>query len=97
MAKLADARDLKSRAPKRAYRFDSDPGHQQAFLLKILRPQLRIAAAGSHPTNRKGGVVGGHPEAPTSPTLDPPLRFRFAPGKLYLAIRTVLPNIPEFA
>src|SRR5437879_10007570 len=27
VAKLADARDLKSRAPKRAYRFDSGPGH----------------------------------------------------------------------
>ena len=27
VAKLADARDLKSRAPKRACRFDSGPGH----------------------------------------------------------------------
>jgi hypothetical protein len=28
VAKLADARDLKSRVPKGTYRFDSDPGHQ---------------------------------------------------------------------
>ena len=27
VAKLADARDLKSRVPKGTYRFDSDPGH----------------------------------------------------------------------
>ena len=29
VAKLADARDLKSRVLKRTYRFNSDPGHQQ--------------------------------------------------------------------
>ena len=28
VAKLADARDLKSRVPKGTYRFDSGPGHQ---------------------------------------------------------------------
>ena len=28
VAKLADARDLKSRDSKESYRFDSDPGHQ---------------------------------------------------------------------
>ena len=28
VAKLADARDLKSRVPSGTYRFDSDPGHQ---------------------------------------------------------------------
>ena len=27
VAKLADARDLKSRVPNRTYRFDSGPGH----------------------------------------------------------------------
>jgi hypothetical protein len=27
VAKLADARDLKSRVPKGTYRFNSDPGH----------------------------------------------------------------------
>ena len=27
VAKLADARDLKSRGAKAPYRFDSDPGH----------------------------------------------------------------------
>ena len=30
VAKLADARDLKSRAPKGAWRFDSAPGHQHS-------------------------------------------------------------------
>src|SRR5437588_12411211 len=29
VAKLADARDLKSRVPKGTYRFDSGPGHQE--------------------------------------------------------------------
>ena len=32
VAKLADARDLKSRVPKGTYRFDSGPGHQVEFL-----------------------------------------------------------------
>ena len=31
VAKLADARDLKSRVPKATYRFDSGPGHQKAL------------------------------------------------------------------
>ena len=29
VAKLADARDLKSRVPNRTYRFDSGPGHHK--------------------------------------------------------------------
>ena len=32
VAKLADARDLKSRVPRGTYRFDSGPGHQVEFL-----------------------------------------------------------------
>ena len=31
VAKLADARDLKSRVPKGTYRFDSGPGHNDGF------------------------------------------------------------------
>src|SRR5438128_2959112 len=33
VAKLADARDLKSRVPKGTYRFNSDPGHQRRIWL----------------------------------------------------------------
>ena len=32
VAKLADARDLKSRVSKETYRFDSGPGHHLAIL-----------------------------------------------------------------
>src|SRR5215475_12050035 len=45
VAKLADARDLKSRAPKRAYRFDSDPGHQH--IVGDPSTALGISPAGS--------------------------------------------------
>ena len=39
MAKLADARDLKSRAPKGAWRFDSAPGHQRSWLRSFAQAQ----------------------------------------------------------
>ena len=35
VAKLADARDLKSRVPKGTYRFDSDPGHHLDFAVRL--------------------------------------------------------------
>jgi len=37
VAKLADARDLKSRDSKESYRFDSDPGHQAVTRLTACR------------------------------------------------------------
>ena len=47
VAKLADARDLKSRVPKGTYRFDSGPGHQVSFEIPRCAharkaPQLKI-------------------------------------------------------
>ena len=36
MAKLADARDLKSRVQKGTYRFDSGPGHQVTLAARII-------------------------------------------------------------
>jgi hypothetical protein len=35
VAKLADARDLKSRVSKETYRFNSGPGHQRISLVKM--------------------------------------------------------------
>jgi hypothetical protein len=41
VAKLADARDLKSRVSKETYRFDSDPGHQpNPFTVAQLGPLI---------------------------------------------------------
>ena len=37
VAKLADARDLKSRVSKETYRFNSGPGHQDLMGLAICR------------------------------------------------------------
>ena len=36
VAKLADARDLKSRVPKGTYRFDSGPGHHGEVSVRSL-------------------------------------------------------------
>src|SRR5712691_8098563 len=44
VAKLADARDLKSRVPKGTYRFNSDPGHQCSSEIPRLRSGFRRAA-----------------------------------------------------
>ena len=46
VAKLADARDLKSRDSKESYRFDSDPGHQEAYTADP-SAALGISPAGS--------------------------------------------------
>jgi hypothetical protein len=42
VAKLADARDLKSRVPKGTYRFNSGPGHQ--LQIPRLRSGFRLRA-----------------------------------------------------
>src|SRR5437763_6728547 len=42
VAKLADARDLKSRDPKGAYRFNSSPGHHAISFALIFLPQSLI-------------------------------------------------------
>ena len=50
MAKLADARDLKSRAPKGAYRFNSGPGHHAiSFVLIFLPRSSRHSKQENHP------------------------------------------------
>src|SRR5437867_4643534 len=36
VAKLADARDLKSRVPRGTYRFDSGPGHHSRVALRVI-------------------------------------------------------------
>ena len=51
VAKLADARDLKSRVPKGTYRFDSGPGHQ-AENLEIPSSALGISRAAQTPPKR---------------------------------------------
>ena len=49
VAKLADARDLKSRDSKESYRFDSDPGHHAHHQTYCMPPRLaeerKLAAA----------------------------------------------------
>jgi hypothetical protein len=50
VAKLADARDLKSRVLNRTYRFNSGPGHQDCEILRCAQDlgcglPLRTAAA----------------------------------------------------
>ncbi len=49
VAKLADARDLKSRVPKGTYRFDSGPGHQ-AENLEIPSSALGISTQPERPS-----------------------------------------------
>src|SRR6266550_3151664 len=44
VAKLADARDLKSRVPKGTYRFDSGPGHQVSFEIPRCASGFRLRA-----------------------------------------------------
>ena len=42
MAKLADARDLKSRVSKETYRFDSGPGHHLTLAAAAILVQPRL-------------------------------------------------------
>ena len=44
VAKLADARDLKSRVPRGTYRFDSGPGHQVSFEIPRCASGFRLRA-----------------------------------------------------
>ncbi len=44
VAKLADARDLKSRVPKGTYRFNSGPGHHLTPAVVAISVRLRLAA-----------------------------------------------------
>ncbi len=50
VAKLADARDLKSRVPKRTYRFDSGPGHHCAELNSTLLAEAATSSTEQHLT-----------------------------------------------
>ena len=63
VAKLADARDLKSRAPKGAYRFDSDPGHHLTVEVVSTSVHLAVSACG----------VDGIRIAPIVPVIVPKL------------------------
>ena len=47
VAKLADARDLKSRDSKESYRFDSDPGHHPNGNLPDILPYCRAIIPGN--------------------------------------------------
>jgi hypothetical protein len=46
VAKLADARDLKSRVSKETYRFNSGPGHHLTLAITAILVQPRLRAFG---------------------------------------------------
>ena len=54
VAKLADARDLKSRVSKETYRFNSGPGHHLTLAVPVTSLHLRAAGFGG----RQLGFVG---------------------------------------
>ena len=84
MAKLADARDLKSRAPKGAWRFDSAPGHHFTYVagFKDERRLITTYTVRADPLTPESGdrsffadetgvirFEKGKPAGPTSPPL----------------------------
>ena len=58
VAKLADARDLKSRVPKGTYRFDSDPGHHLTLASAAISVQPHLHGFGSR-LGARGRIMAG--------------------------------------
>ncbi len=53
VAKLADARDLKSRVSKETYRFKSGPGHHKPGCLMSSEVRRSVRHSGQGPKSRK--------------------------------------------